>query len=104
MDLYYTYFNFAKFYSDTKYIVFAIANLSNTYGSLRRVPLSKLSQFANSLFSLLSENKKLHHDIISLLRKDLDSGTEKTLRQMLKYYNMLLIISLYLGFDLNCLK
>lgn len=81
-----------------------ISCLSNTYGSFRRVPLSKLFLFQNELFSLISENKSLYHKIASLLRKDLDFETKEILRYMFKYYNMLLLILLYCGHDFDVLK
>lgn len=102
MDITAIFLKFADFYSAAVPLITAMSNLSNTYGSFRRVPISKFKPHCEKLYMLYKENISLYKDIYAVY-KDIcmDSIYFTIIRDMLIVFNSIFILLWYFGYDIE---
>ena len=90
------HYRFAVFYINVKPALFSIGKLIDTYGSIRRVPVSMLYPYALYIYLLYHLNKDLYRkNLLQLLGDDLYS------RYVSIFLNSIAILLTYFGFDID---
>lgn len=105
MDFVFLFSRFSEFWGEIKPAIFAISELSNTYGSFRRVPLSKFVPYHTMLYSAYQKHKSLYSDV-SFVLNDLKTYPDKErykcrqhLKEMLIVLNSVFILLNYFGYE-----
>jgi len=96
------YIEFAYFYFKVKPIIIDMSLLSNTYGSFRRVPLSKFEPYHTLLFYLYQKYKKVFRDISNIYNCEKTNPEEKEyINYMLIFINSIVVLLIYFGYDIE---
>ncbi|GEM_PF-2130470 len=99
MDRATLYIEFAHFYCEVKPYIQGISSLCNTYGSFKRIPLSKFEPYHTKLFSLYQKNKKLFKEISSSYNySKINSEDKEYIKNMLIFINSLSVLLIYFDY------
>lgn len=107
MDFVFLCSRFSEFWGEIKPAIVAISELSNTYGSFRRVPLSKFVPYHTMLYLAYQKHKSLYIDISYFLNNlSTYSGKEtykykQQLKEMLIVLNSVFILLNYFGYEVK---
>lgn len=105
MDFVFLCSRFSEFWGEIKPAIVAISELSNTYGSFRRVPLNKFEPYHIKLYLAYQKHKSLYSDISYVLKELKTYKDEKTykynhqLKEMLIVLNSVFILLNYFGYE-----
>jgi len=103
MDILFLYNRFTEFIDEITPVIAAISELSNTYGSFRRVPLGRLKPYHEKLYMLYKDNISLYKNIYAAYKDIPESGAIRRvhIRDMLIVFNSIYILLTYFGYKVE---